>query len=252
MAFTENIGILLMITVAFVAGILIRLVIVLQQLKTNRRKRLKTIQKSSRKSNVKTLVVLGSGGHTTEMLHLLSSLRSQNYAPLDYIVASSDSTSEKRLEAFQKNHSSSKVSTRTQSLPPHNHIYKIPRSREVGQSYASSIFTTLNSIIYTAHLILFQSKPDLLLINGPGTCLPVALWTFVSRFLGLSEGNIVFIESFCRVKTLSLTGKILWKLGIVDIFLVHWPELIETKDGETIRKHQGMILLDSFIHHDKS
>ena len=207
---------------------------------------------------LKTLVVLGSGGHTTEMLHLLSSINNyENYAPLNYIIASSDTTSQNRLKAFSSTAQmgdNGKKSTSKDGikLPPHCQIYKIPRAREVGQSYLSSIFTTLQSILYTGHLILFQIQPDLLLLNGPGTCLPIALWTFVARVLGISLGNIVFVESFCRVKSLSLTGKLLLKLGIVDLFLVHWPQLLNHCND---RKHggqgeEGMVLVDCFMKHD--
>ena len=178
----------------------------------------------------KTLVVLGSGGHTTELLQLLSSLsNSNNYRPLSYIIASSDTTSTDRLE-----HASIPIS--------HDKIIKIPRAREVGQSYFTSIFTTLYSLIYSAHIVLIQSRPDLLIINGPGTCLPIAFWTFIGRVLGICEGKIIFCESFCRVTSLSLTGRILRTSGIVDLFLVHWEELVSSYG-------KNCILIESFIRH---
>ena len=71
--------------------------------------------------------------------------------------------------------------------------------------------------------IVFKSRPALLLCNGPGTCLPVAVATLMARIVGLSEGNVVFVESFCWVESLSLTGWILYP--IADMFLVHWDEL---------------------------
>lgn len=217
---------------------LIRIFLVLREIKTQRQTR-KIISSQMNMKRTKTLVVLGSGGHTTEMLHLLSSIQHEEfYSPIDYIVASTDTNSVKRIEAL--NSSNFGKGKKKMSLPPHQNIYQIPRSREVGQSYLTSIFTTLYSIFYTAHLILFKIQPDLLLINGPGTSLPVALWTFIARVLHLSRGNIIFIESFCRVKTLSLTGKILWIMGITDMFMVHWHEALQ----------KDMILLDCFIEHD--
>lgn len=246
----------------------IRIIIVLQQIKSSS----KTTFKSNRQRKVgqrrkpaKTLVVLGSGGHTTEMLRLLSSITNHSdYSPLDYIIASTDTSSQNRLEAFHKEAAQAaeqrNITEKGQGRtpikpicpPPHRHIFKIPRAREVGQSYLTSIFTTLYSILYTAQIVLIKTRPDILLINGPGTCLPIALWTFIGRVLGLCEGQILFCESFCRVKSLSLTGNILWKLGIVDLFLVHWPELksfVKKKVGGKDDNHQRMILLDSFIKH---
>ena len=39
--------------------------------------------------------------------------------------------------------------------------------------------------------------------------------------------NSVFIESFCRVERLSMTGKILYHT-IADLTLVQWPQLLQT------------------------
>lgn len=145
--------------------------------------------KSQRSSPIRTVVVLGSGGHTTEMLQLLQSLDPKHYNPLTFIVAQTDTTSMKRVQA--RNDDDGQV------VQP-DAIHFIPRSREVGQSYLTSILTTVWSLIYTLG-IMVQVRPGLLLCNGPGTCLPIAVWTFVGRVLGLWEGKIVFCESFCRV-----------------------------------------------------
>lgn len=158
---------------------------------------------------LKTLVVLGSGGHTTEMIQMINHLDPKMYAPLLYVVASTDDTSERRLAAAEKGRSA-------------DAIYKIPRSREVGQSYFTSIATTLWSFVWALWLV-GKIRPQLLVCNGPGTCLPVAIATFLYRILGLCEGNLVFVESFCRVKSLSLTGHLLYPLA--DLFVVHWQEL---------------------------
>ena len=134
---------------------------------------------------IATVVVLGSGGHTTEMLQLLQSLNPQQYSPLTFIVAQTDTTSLRR------------VAVHTNQRTP-DAIYHIPRSREVGQSYITSIATTLWSLIYTLGLVV-RIRPGLVLCNGPGTCVPIAVWTFAGRLMGLWEGKIVFCESFCRV-----------------------------------------------------
>lgn len=212
----------------------------------------------------RTLAVLGSGGHTTEMIRLLSSLNKHHFKPLYYVVASTDTTSISRLNNYikcQNNNSEVSTTCSTKSKeqcyylirPTDNEIFTIPRAREVGQSYFTSIFTTLQSIISSAHII-FKTKPDLLIINGPGTCLPIAFWTFIGRIIGLCQGKIIFCESFCRVNTLSLTGKILVKLNMVDLFLVHWQELMDSIDetydtGTTSTKKTKFILIDSFLKH---
>ena len=170
------------------------------------------ISTTPRSKPFKTLVVLGSGGHTTEMLHMLRHLNPENYTPLIYVVATTDSTSLRRFDALIKEGHHRKP----------DHIYKIPRSREVGQSYISSIGTTLYSLIHAVLLIL-RIRPGLVIANGPGTCLPIVVVTLLCRILGICEGRNIFVESFCRVKSLSLTGRVLYP--IVDLFLVHWEEL---------------------------
>ena len=99
-------------------------------------------------------------------------------------------------------------------------IHTIPRGREVGQSWSSAlIFTTYASI----HALkrVFLHRPDLLLCNGPGTCIPVCLAVLLFKIV--LRTRIVYVESICRVKTLSMSGKILYYL--TDRMLVQWKEL---------------------------
>ena len=229
----------------------VRLFILIQTLFQRR----ESLKREARKENdvpIKTLVVLGSGGHTTEMLQLLQKMDPKLYSPLLYVVASTDDTSERRVKAF-----GGRAADET---------FHIPRSREVGQSYLTSIGTTIWAFVFSLQLV-YKVRPDLLLCNGPGTCLPVAVATMLYRILGLCEGNIVFVESFCRVEryvrteehwlvhdaclsclgvviltltlslthshthshhplfSLSLTGKLLYPCA--DMFVVHWDELHE-------------------------
>jgi beta-1,4-N-acetylglucosaminyltransferase len=65
---------------------------------------------------------------------------------------------------------------------------------------------------------------------------PLCYAAFISRLLGLHQPTIVFVESFCRVQSLSLTGRLLYP--IVDKFVVQWPQLCE-KYGRA--EHLGVI-----------
>jgi beta-1,4-N-acetylglucosaminyltransferase len=63
-------------------------------------------------------------------------------------------------------------------------------------------------------------------LNSPvGTCLPLVWLAYMFRAIGLGRTRITFVESVCRVKTLSLTGRLVYPL--VDRFFVQWPELHE-------------------------
>jgi beta-1,4-N-acetylglucosaminyltransferase len=166
---------------------------------------------SKRVRPCKTVICIGSGGHTTEMINLLSTIDFTRYSPRYYFLAFSDKTSYtkvKNLEDSKENDSYK--------------IIKIPRSRNVGQFYHTSVFTTLFSTLYTIPFIL-KIRPDLILCNGPGTCIPICLVGFLLKVAFITDTRIVFIESFCRTETFSLTGKIL--VYFADNFLVQWPRL---------------------------
>lgn len=102
----------------------------------------------------------------------------------------------------------------------------IPRIREVGQSYLSAIPKLWESF-GAAIWILLKHKPHVLLVNGPGTCIPVCLALFGFRMLWLSQARLVYVESIARVKTLSLSGKILYHSRIADVLFVQWPRMRE-------------------------
>ncbi|XP_037026023.1 UDP-N-acetylglucosamine transferase subunit ALG14 homolog [Bradysia coprophila] len=159
--------------------------------------------------SAKTLIVLGSGGHTTEMFKILHQLNKANYTPRIYVAADSDKSSHSKVTEFE--------STATDYK-----FIKIFRSRNVGQSYVSSVFTTLQAIALSIPVI-YHERPDLVMCNGPGTCVPICLIAFLFRAVGINTSSrIVFIESFCRIKTLSLTGRIM--IWFADLFVVHWQE----------------------------
>ncbi|KAM4641536.1 UDP-N-acetylglucosamine transferase subunit ALG14 [Discoglossus pictus] len=167
-----------------------------------------------RKGFVSMLVVAGSGGHTTEILRLLSSL-ARSYSPTYYIVADTDKMSEEKIHSFENTKA-------TAISKPSYFIHRIPRSREVSQSWSSSFLTTLYSIFYSLPLTA-RLQPDLVLCNGPGTCVPVCLCALLLGILGIKKIIIVYVESICRVENLSMSGRILYYLS--DYFIVQWPNL---------------------------
>ncbi|XP_053247675.1 UDP-N-acetylglucosamine transferase subunit ALG14 homolog isoform X1 [Podarcis raffonei] len=169
-----------------------------------------------RNAAVSLLVVAGSGGHTTEILRLLSSL-SQTYSPRHYVLADSDKMSEEKIRSFEQQ----RAETASNSLFT---LHCIPRSREVRQLWSSSVLTTVRSMFYSLPLT-FRLKPDLVLCNGPGTCVPICASALLLRMLGIKSVTIVYVESICRVENLSLSGKILYHFS--DYFIVQWPGLKE-------------------------
>ncbi|CAG0881346.1 unnamed protein product [Darwinula stevensoni] len=128
-----------------------------------------------------------------------------------YVVARTDAHSKEKVLEAERGHSGQWS------------MEILPRSREVAQSYLTSIFTTLVAIFWSIPLV-WRHRPDLVLVNGPGTCIPICFVVWLLRVLRIKRCMIVFVESVCRVQTLSLSGKILEYFA--DDILVQWPELL--------------------------
>jgi beta-1,4-N-acetylglucosaminyltransferase len=112
-------------------------------------------------------------------------------------------------------------------------ILTVPRARRVHQNIFTVPFTALRSLLAAVSCVTLapwlsgESAFDVLLLNGPGTCVVLCLATYVNRvsfwfftqhssvltigpqFLGLSSPRLVYIETFARARQLSLTGKLL-------------------------------------------
>ncbi|XP_009211599.2 UDP-N-acetylglucosamine transferase subunit ALG14 homolog isoform X1 [Papio anubis] len=171
------------------------------------------------RESLSILVVAGSGGHTTEILRLLGSLSSA-YSPRHYVIADTDEMSANKINSFELDRADRDPS----NMYTKYYIHRIPRSREVRQSWPSTVFTTLHSM-WLSFPLIHQVKPDLVLCNGPGTCVPICVSALLLGILGIKKVIIVYVESICRVETLSLSGKILFHLS--DYFIVQWPALKE-------------------------
>jgi beta-1,4-N-acetylglucosaminyltransferase len=177
---------------------------------------------------IRTLVVLGSGGHTAEMLQLTKGMDRKRYAPWYYVLADSDTTSLGKLAAAAGGGGGGGEGGggggkgAPPKPPPEGTVFRIPRSREVGQGWLSTVLSTARATAWALALTA-RLRPHLVVANGPGTCLPICVAAFALRVLGVADTRVVFCESWCRVKTLSLTGKLLYP--IADRFVVQWPEL---------------------------
>jgi len=107
---------------------------------------------AKRTSAAKTLIVLGSGGHTSEMLTLVGSLDSARYTPRHYVLAETDGHSQDKTKQFEQNWDVTDT--------PGWHIHPIPRSREVGQSYITALCTTSIAFLASFRLV-WAIRPDL-------------------------------------------------------------------------------------------
>ncbi|KAF4598570.1 UDP-N-acetylglucosamine transferase subunit [Pleurotus pulmonarius] len=174
-------------------------------------------------------VFLGSGGHTSEALSLLSSLDFTRYTPRKYVVSEGDILSAEKAISLE-------TSKSTGASPPSGTDYNIlviPRARRVHQSLFLTPPTALRSLLACVFHVsiapLISSGPgsssfaDVLILNGPGTCFVLCVAVHLNRFLGRPSPRLIYVESFARVKSLSLSGKLL--RPFVDRFLVQWSQI---------------------------
>lgn len=87
-------------------------------------------------------------------------------------------------------------------------IIRVRRAREVKQSYFTSVGTTLVALADSIFLCS-RTKPDLIISNGPGTAVPLVFANIILSKLMLRKTKTLFIESFCRVEHLSMSGRLL-------------------------------------------
>ncbi|EAL22510.1 hypothetical protein CNBB3880 [Cryptococcus deneoformans B-3501A] len=181
-------------------------------------------------------VFLGSGGHTSEMKALLSTLDYERYQPRTYIYCHGDDLSLRAVSDIE----SSKGGLISSKM---YYLLSLPRARRVGQPLLSTMVSVLKTL-YIAALRLFlipllknPRRPfvDLLIVNGPGTCVVLVLVSYIRR-VRLEYTRIIYVESFARVKSLSLSGKMIRPLA--DRFLVQWPD---ASDSDNVI-HKGLLV----------
>ena len=265
---------------------------------------LETPQPKPRDHPAHLLIVLGSGGHTSEMLSLLSSLPTTRYTHRTYIISSGDSFSASQAAEFE----SSLPQTPAQPLNPQANqngqvrsqheiqeeegrlkqeqekdgsssysIHTLPRARKIHQSLLTTPWTCALTLMSSIQLITTLSHtlpgyPDLILTNGPATALIVLI---ASRMLKVwiqlldlfsrrtasgqkgpmraAEGTVkvdedasadgqrrkdmarlktMYIESWARVRTPSLTLKLVCWLRLGDRVIVQHERLAQLGWGE--------------------
>ncbi|KAL6562010.1 hypothetical protein OROGR_003017 [Orobanche gracilis] len=160
------------------------------------------------------------GGHTAEMLNLLAVMQMDRFKPRYYIAAATDNMSLQKARVLED----SLMDKAGAELEESFHFLQTYRSREVGQSYVTSVGTTLMALTHALWLMV-KIRPQVILCNGPGTCIPLCVIAFIFKVLGIRWSSIFYVESIARVRKLSLSGLLLYKLRLADQLFVQWPQL---------------------------
>lgn len=264
---------------------------------------------------VHLMIVLGSGGHTQEMLYMLERLvQSYKYTYRTYVLSSGDAlsadrarTAERDMEARENERGCVRWGDvkeqmqaaakqgmgmrdldleeldveRENGWPLISHtgpetytIATVPRARKIHQSLlttpvsalqclwgclcvllnapsstiaATSPATTSNtpSNAPSTDPYITPSYPDILLCNGPATAVIMVLAAWILKFFDVrgaasrDKMKVVYVESFARVKGLSLSGRLL--VRFVDHFYVQWPQLAGSGGGRA--RYVGFLVI---------
>jgi beta-1,4-N-acetylglucosaminyltransferase len=241
------------------------------------------------------VVVLGSGGHTAEMVSILRDIDPGRYFTRTYIASSGDSFAHQKAWELERliQHKGIFLSTvagtvttplnqNTATIPLHSdtnsdeimdisdptppdtihpltgswHFHTVPRARMIHQSLYTTPFTALWSFIGCLLALRNASRygtsfprsidsssqrtkltsthkisphyPDVIISNGPATAVMVIYGAMFLRFFYVAPRNsmkVIYVESWARVASLSLSGKILLRTGVCNRFVVQWDTL---------------------------
>lgn len=149
------------------------------------------------KSKPTLMIVLGSGGHTNQMIRITEMLCDS--FDFEYVVCDDDDKSAKKIRFIGD-----------------VHVISRPR-RYYDKSVMRSVFLTLRSILESFSIVM-NSKSIGIVSAGPSLTVPLFIWALIYR------KKRIFVESWSRVTKESTTGRICYYIS--DLFFVQWPELI--------------------------
>ena len=143
------------------------------------------------KKNV--LYILGSGGHTNQMIELSKDLKNKiNYF---YVIQEDDVLSKKKI------------------LYP-GKVIKVKRPRMWDESFIYNL--RVIPLFFKALKIIKKNKIDVIISSGPGVSIP---FFYAGKLL---SKKLIFIESWSRVSTKSISGRFIYPIS--DLFFVQWKE----------------------------
>ncbi|CAJ2511247.1 Uu.00g068720.m01.CDS01 [Anthostomella pinea] len=177
------------------------------------------------------LMICGSGGHTAEMIGMIErSIRPEDSSHRRWAVGIGDEMSFGKVMAFER-----RLMQRFSHLELDSGTFDIvwfERARVVHQSWLTTPFTAVLSMIGIFRILITPAHrrpasafrfPGVIVTNGPGTGFLFLLAARVLKTFHVvpkSHMKTIFVESWARIKTLSLTGKLIHRCKLADVFIV--------------------------------
>lgn len=140
---------------------------------------------------MKVLIVMGSGGHTAQMMRLMRLLG--NRYEYEYLINDDDVVTPKKIKG---------------------RVHKVPKPRVFGDSIYRRIMNTTKAFM-KAFVIMPKFKA--VISAGPGLTVPVF---YAAKMMGKKT---IYLESWSRAHTPSVSGKLCYP--VADLFFVQWPEM---------------------------
>ncbi|KAL8770350.1 MAG: hypothetical protein Q9209_003986 [Squamulea sp. 1 TL-2023] len=198
------------------------------------------------------------------MFSLLHDLDPSLYTHRSYVVSSGDDFSASKAVDFETGlEANRRHKQEATNVPSTYDISIIPRARRIHQPILTTPISSLRCLIACFSLLRAPSTqrslpsganqnqtkkmvsetprcwyPDLIIANGPATAVLVIAASLILRFFNIrgTQGRMrmIYVESWARVNSLSLSGKILTACGMVNRMLVQWENLSKKGQGEYI------------------
>ncbi|MGG7161508.1 PssD/Cps14F family polysaccharide biosynthesis glycosyltransferase [Clostridium baratii] len=150
----------------------------------------------------KVIFISSTGGHLSELMQLKRIFNNYDY----HIITEKTDTTIKLKNEYGKRID-----------------YLVYGARNYLFSY---IFKFSYNVIKSIFLYL-KIRPDVIVTTGAHTAVPIC---YIAKFF---KKKIIFVESFARVNSKSMSGKMINK--IADVFLVQHKELLDVYENSTYK-----------------
>ncbi|MBO0589173.1 PssD/Cps14F family polysaccharide biosynthesis glycosyltransferase [Sporosarcina sp. E16_8] len=121
-------------------------------------------------------------------------------------------------EIYSKSKDKTKISLITEKNDSNKTRNDILFLKQQDRKNKEFIFTFIYNVILSLYYVM-KIRPDIVVSTGAGSVLPFLIF---SKLFG---ARVVFIESFAKIHTPTITGRIVYKFA--DHFYVQWPTMLE-------------------------
>ncbi|MDQ0150976.1 PssD/Cps14F family polysaccharide biosynthesis glycosyltransferase [Eubacterium multiforme] len=146
----------------------------------------------------KVIFISSTGGHLSELMQLQSIFNKYDY----HIITEKNDTTLKLKDKYGDRISYLVYGARNYML---SYMFKFPYN------------------IIKSFFLYLKIKPDVIVTTGAHTAVPIC---YIAK---LFKKKIIFIETFARVQSKSMSGKMINK--IADVFLVQHEEMLKVYDN---------------------